>query len=179
MRKTFTCNCCKAVFSSFGAMGNHVRYHPECTFEARFWPNIDKRGPDECWPWIGRRDARGYGRIAENGPRTYAHRVAWTLTNGPIPEGMHILHKCDFPACCNTAHMVLGTQTDNNHDRHAKGRTARGVAIKKVVLNDDKVRRIRELRAKGLGYEAIGREIGCRGAAARDVCIGKFWKHVV
>jgi hypothetical protein len=53
-----------------------------------------------------------------------AHRVAWTLANGPIPAGMHVLHTCDNPPCCNPGHLWLGTQADNMADMARKGRTS-------------------------------------------------------
>ncbi|MGH7024521.1 MAG: HNH endonuclease signature motif containing protein [Caulobacteraceae bacterium] len=54
----------------------------------------------------------------------YAHRLAWELANGPIPDGLLILHKCDNPVCCNPDHLFLGTAADNHADCAAKGRAA-------------------------------------------------------
>lgn len=44
------------------------------------------------------------------------HRVAWEVTNGPIPKGISVCHRCDNPPCCNPQHLFLGTQSDNNLD---------------------------------------------------------------
>lgn len=85
-----------------------------------------------CQEWILSRDRLGYGRLKISlGDRqsfrfTSAHRFAWELTNGPIPDGMNVLHACDNRACCNPAHLFLGTQKDNMIDMHAKGRGAKG-----------------------------------------------------
>ncbi len=54
------------------------------------------------------------------------HRVAWEDANGPVPDGKCVLHKCDNPPCCNPEHLFLGTREENNADRDAKGRTAKG-----------------------------------------------------
>jgi hypothetical protein len=122
MNKRFTCAYCKAEFRSLGGLGNHARHSKPCTFEARFWARVEKRGLSECWPWKGRADTSGYGRVAKSGPNTYAHRIAWTLTNGKIAGGLDILHSCDVRECCNPAHMSLGTQVENNMDMWRKGR---------------------------------------------------------
>src|SRR6185436_8652420 len=52
--------------------------------------------------------------------------IAWTEANGPIPNGMQVLHRCDNPPCVNPAHLFLGTQTDNMRDMTAKGRRRGG-----------------------------------------------------
>lgn len=87
----------------------------------RFWDRLDKTG--DCWLWMGYCNGDGYGVVSTAaGYLALTHRAAWALTNGPIPEGMRILHRCDNPPCCNPAHLFLGTQIDNIRDRDAKGR---------------------------------------------------------
>jgi hypothetical protein len=79
-------------------------------------------GPDACWPWTGRTEG-GYGRLWFKNKHERAHRVAWALANNqPVPDGMVVCHRCDNPPCCNPADLWLGTRTDNNADRDAKGR---------------------------------------------------------
>lgn len=101
------------------------------TAEERFWRKVQRRGPHECWPWIGACGSGGYGAISvrENGvsKRWTAHRRAWVLVNGPIPardDGQEswILHTCDYPPCVNPAHLKLGTPRENTADMIAKGR---------------------------------------------------------
>jgi hypothetical protein len=96
--------------------------------EQRFWPKVDKRGPDECWLWKAKRTkgGAGYGLIY-SGVGTvmiYAHRVSWELANGcPVPEGLLVCHSCDNPGCVNPAHLWPGTQSENLMDMVAKGRS--------------------------------------------------------
>lgn len=90
----------------------------------RFAAKLDKSaGPDGCWLWTGATNGKGYGVLAVNVKvQYYAHRRAWEFVNGPIPDGLHVLHRCDVTLCCNPAHLSLGTQRDNNLDRDQKGR---------------------------------------------------------
>ena len=95
------------------------------TIEERFWANV-QRGPDsECWPWTGYTDTCGYGMISVKGERTKAHRLAWRLLQGPIPDGAPVLHHCDNPPCCNPACLFLGDPLTNDADKRAKGRAPR------------------------------------------------------
>jgi len=89
--------------------------------EERFWAKVDRT--DDCWLWTACRTTHGYGQFRPERSRgAQAHRVAWELTNGPIPAGMLVLHRCDNPPCVNPAHLFLGTQSDNMRDMYAKGR---------------------------------------------------------
>ena len=94
-------------------------------FEARFWAKVQKT--DSCWLWTAAKNRFGYGRFMLNGKVVRAHRVAWTLAYGQIPEGagFHgtcVLHLCDNPMCVNPSHLVLGTQGENCRDMASKGR---------------------------------------------------------
>lgn len=93
--------------------------------EERFWGKVNRIGFEECWEWMAARDPNGYGRIGGKRPRAeLAHRVAYRLTRGDIPLGLHVCHSCDNPPCCNPNHLFLGTDLDNNRDMRAKGRDA-------------------------------------------------------
>jgi hypothetical protein len=85
---------------------------------------VDQTGA--CWVWVGARDRDGYGVTQVDRVWLYAHRRAWELTHGPIPAVQWVLHRCDNRACVNPAHLWLGDNTVNSHDRDAKGRWAGG-----------------------------------------------------
>lgn len=81
---------------------------------------------DSCWLWTGGADECGYGVIGiTSNKKRYGfrvHRVIWNEVNGPIPDQMRVLHKCDNPPCCNPDHLFLGTQKDNMDDMWRKNR---------------------------------------------------------
>ena len=84
------------------------------------------RDPDKCWEWKGCDNGYGYGLIGSGGKHSKmlkAHRVAWELANDQeVPEGMHVLHHCDNPPCCNISHLYIGTHADNMRDMAKRGR---------------------------------------------------------
>jgi hypothetical protein len=152
-------------------------------FIQRFWAKIDKRGPDECWPWLAGKN-RGYGclRLPRRGPQVAAHRVSWELHNGPIPggEGYHgvcVLHRCDNPACVNPKHLFLGTAKNNSDDMIAKGRKAkpRGEINGQAKLTETLVRAIKR---SPLGPKDAAARFGISKAHVWQLRTGRRWSHV-
>ncbi len=100
-----------------------------------FWAKTETK-ENGCREWSGQRKIGkfAYGKVEFSAKgKTYkvsAHRLSWMLTNGPIPRGMCVLHKCDNPPCVNPDHLFLGTRADNNADMMRKGR---GVVLPKGV----------------------------------------------
>lgn len=85
----------------------------------RFWSKVDRRGDDECWPWLSS-STYGYGRFWLVDKRVMAHRIAYELLVGEIPDGLVIDHLCRNRGCINPRHMEPVTVREN---------TLRGVGI--------------------------------------------------
>lgn len=96
------------------------------TLEQRFWAKVRKT--DECWVWTASVNGDGYGQIKVDGRLRKAHRLAWEMTNGPIPKGMHIDHRCANPLCVNPAHLRIVTNAQNlQHRTGAQANSKSGV----------------------------------------------------
>src|SRR4051812_12464692 len=103
---------------------------------------VEVHGADECWPWHGA-TAGGYGQISIDGTKIPAHRVAYEVANGAIPEGLVVCHRCDNKVCCNPSHLFLGTIGDNTRDAQAKGLLAHGERSPRSKLTRKQVETIR------------------------------------
>lgn len=97
---------------------------------ANWWSKVDRRGPDECWPWKAGTDKDGYGKFAvglggHTQLHTRAHRFGYLTLVGPLKPGEVVCHSCDNPPCCNPAHWFKGTHADNTNDKVEKDRHAK------------------------------------------------------
>jgi hypothetical protein len=128
-----------------------------------------------CLLWFGASQDEGYGTLVRDGKYLLAHRVAWELAFGPIPDGMRVCHKCDCPPCINPAHLFLGTDADNQADCAAKGRARRGASNGRAVLTEDDVRAI---RLSSDTQEILAAMYGVHQGTISDAKTGKRWRHV-
>jgi len=101
----------------------HIPIMSQAT-ERRFWDCVDTQKSDGCWPWLGKVNVKGYGYLPDRQGGVYlAHRIAYVLAKGHIPESLLVLHSCpgkDNPACCNPAHLRIGTASENARDREIR-----------------------------------------------------------
>ena len=149
---------------------------PNFKIPERFWSKVDVGEVDECWEWQASEQGQGYGQFRVNHKMWLAHRVAWKLTFGPIPEGLCVLHKCDNRGCCNPYHLFLGTRADNMADAARKGRMHRGEADGNSKLTQEEVLEIRELYAEGEWTQReLADEFGVRNSHISRIVRRKSW----
>lgn len=143
----------------------------------RFDEKVDVRGPNDCWEWLARKTHQGYGRFNLRGVNCQANRVAWELEFGAIPEGMHVLHRCDNPSCVNPSHLWLGTNADNVADRVRKGRNPRmdGERNPRQKLSFADVLKIRERFRSGEPSKRLASEYGIARGYVPQLARGVTW----
>lgn len=151
-----------------------------------------------CWLWVGAikksstriADKHDYGTVSPGGafPDEHrcipAHRASWLVHRSPIPEGMHVLHRCDVKLCVNPDHLFLGTHQENMADAARKGRmnhpgkAHHGEENPGAKLNETAVKAMRQLRAAGWQYYDLSVAFGVSYKQAYFICSGRNWKNV-
>jgi len=185
-------NCTKKPVARGWCTGHYGRFRrygdPTFTKRARFtgspterfWPRVIKT--DTCWIWNGAKTPFGYGRLGVGEGWVMAHRFSWELANGPIPEGLFILHHCDNPPCVRPDHLFVGTLRDNTRDMTSKGRNRppRGVLSGRTHLTETDVRRMREMYASGTyKQQQLADAFGIAENTVSLIVNRKRWAHIV
>jgi hypothetical protein len=143
----------------------------------RFWAKVDKSG--DCWEWMAYKQP--YGQYWNGKRLVQAHRFSYELANGPIPDGLCVLHNCDNPGCVNPAHLFLGTQKDNIRDALEKGRLVnqKGENNPRSILTEKKVLTVRaEYKTGKTSCRKLGREHGIDYKHINNIINRKNWSHI-
>jgi len=136
---------------------------PNNTDAKRFWSKVDIKGPDDCWNW--KAALRGeYGSFYLTRIERYAHRAAWILTNGEIPKGMDVLHKCDNKKCVNPNHLYVGTQVDNWRDIKER------LSYNLKKRSPEEIEQIRDLRSHKFTLCEIGELFNIHHSTVINYC---------
>ena len=149
----------------------------------QFWNTVTVS--PTCWLWNGcmRSDGRGVTSYGKTRHTILAHRLAWELTYGPIPEDMSVCHHCDNPRCVRPEHLFLGTQRDNLNDMRDKGRGAipaprQGSKHHNAKLTESDVLAIREAHSKGERGYKIAERFGVTPTQISYIVRCKNWTHL-
>lgn len=141
----------------------------------------------DCWLWTGALGWGGYGGFTvARGRKVGAHRFAYELANGPIPAGLHVLHRCDTPACVRPDHLMVGTPGDNARDKVAKGRAPKayqrrsreGALNPNRKLSEAAVGVIRAASAGGVATNVIAVVFDLSPSTVREIVKGQAWRNV-
>jgi hypothetical protein len=132
---------CKTCYYKIRAL-NRLHEFPLLGPNDVFMERINKT--DSCWLWTGTKNTYGYGIFLLPGEvQVRAHRHSYEIHNGPIPEGMVIMHSCDNPPCVNPDHLKIGTRLENNRDSVKKRRNAYGSRNGQSKLSEEQISLIR------------------------------------
>lgn len=125
-----------------------------------------------CWLWDGATYANGYGWIKAFGKVVSVHRFSYELHNGPIPDGLHILHSCDVRHCVNPDHLRPGTHQENMAEAAERGRMPSGRNHPQFGKRQKRPNQAKPVRVLGKEYESIK-------DAERDLGLGsgtvRYW----
>lgn len=134
-----------------------------------------KVSPEGCWEWQRSRSRTGYGQCNVGGGKwELAHRVAYKVYVGEIPDGLLVRHKCDNPCCCNPDHLVLGTQKDNMRDCLERGRFSLGERHATKLTEAD----VRDILTSNDTNRKLADKYGVCNQLISDIRRGKKWQHV-
>lgn len=159
--------------------------------EARFWAKVNKDGPVQpgmetpCWEWtaakVSSKPGRDYGSFGVGGRTVLAHRYAYAITNGPVPDGKQVIHACDWPPCVNPAHLSADDQQRNMRDaavrRRLKSKHFQRESNPQGRFTASQIMDIRRRYADGETQSALASEYGTDQAYIHHVVTGHVWSY--
>lgn len=182
------CDRCGKILFRFKSQIRKRVFCPDCRkspVEVRFWAKVDKTSsPNGCWLWTGSKHPEGYGCFDwhEIGEQR-AHRIAWILTHGKIPDGKYVLHICPGKhntQCVNPDHLEIGDQTRNMSQAMDQGtffKIPKGEGHPNSLLSDEAVLEIRR-EYRRFNVKNLAAKFNVSIATIRDVAKGRSWSHV-
>lgn len=170
----------QAIGYRLNCLGLHRRPSRRGGDAERFDRMVERRGEDDCWPWRGPVFSDGYGMFSLWPRVVRASRYAWERANGrDLRDGEVVRHSCDRPLCMNPAHLLVGSHLDNERDKVARGRQARGERHGMARYSADQIERVKALLAARVSRRAIAAETGVKLATIQTVATGRQWREVV
>lgn len=148
--------------------------------EQRFWQRVIK-DPNGCWNWAGSTITAGYGSFSIDGKTYSAHRVAYALANGGVPDGAYVCHRCDNKLCCRPDHLYAGSHRSNMLDKKIRGRNVRltGTDNGMTKISDGVARRIFLLyKSRRMSQQKIAKLFGLKRSMVADIVNRRTHKHV-
>lgn len=143
-----------------------------------FWSKVNKTST--CWLWTASTRGKGYGGFHSHGVMYAAHRFSWILKHGSVPEGLHVLHRCDNPACVRPSHLFLGTNADNVADKMSKKRhrNLQGEKHPLSKLTDQDVKQIRKLQSEGALHRELAKQFNVTKGTIGFIIRQETWTHI-
>jgi len=135
-------------------------------------PNLNA---DDCWPWLGNTNYKGYGEFYFQGNRYRTHQLSYQIFNGGNEKNLLVMHTCDNPCCVNPKHLILGTHQENIIDSVKKDRWHKAklnVECVKVIKWMLKYKPERGLASKLARLHGVGRSV------ISEIAAGKVWSFV-
>lgn len=139
-----------------------------------------KKAASGCIVWTGAMHRNGYGKFQTHGKHTgTAHRIAFRLFVGPIPDGLCVTHRCDNRACVNPTHLVAATQKQNIRDMHEKGRHSTTRAIGEASGTSKlTAAQVAEIRSSKEPIRILADRLGVTYQTVWAIIKRKNWRHM-